>query len=169
VSPKTGGHEGGVTALATATRHGVPLAISGGGEGGLLKWDLTAVRVAGPLVQAHSRHITALAIAELEEHGVIVTAGGEGKMRTWDLDTMAEHGVNFVGHTDWVRSIAVGSLSGVPIIVSGGDDYTVRVWTADGRPLQTIMLATAVRALAMSGSTVIVGADVGLAAIDLSG
>jgi WD40 repeat protein len=169
LSPKTGGHEGGVTALAATARHGVPLAISGGGEGGLLKWDLTAVHVVAPLVQAHSRHITAVAIADFDDQGVIVTAGGEGKMRTWDLGTMADHGVEFVGHTDWVRSIVVGSLDGVPVIVSGGDDYTVRVWTADGHLLQTIMLATAVRALAMSGSTVIVGADVGLAAIDLWG
>jgi WD40 repeat protein len=169
VSATTEGHEGGVTALATITRHGVPLAISGGGEGGLLKWDLTTLRVAAPLVQAHSRHITAVAVADIGDGGVIVTAGGEGKMRTWDLDTMGDNRVDFVGHTDWVRSIAVGSLDGVPIVVSGGDDYTVRVWTTEGRPLQTIALATAVRAVAISGSTVIVGADVGLAALELSG
>jgi WD40 repeat protein len=168
IGPTAGGHEGGVTALAATTRHGVPLAVSGGGEGGLLKWDLEARGEAAPLVRAHSRHVTAVAVADLGERGVIVTAGGEGNMRIWDLDTMDDYGVDFEGHTDWVRSIAVGSLEGVPIIVSGGDDYTVRVWTVGGRSLQTIMLATAVRSLAISGSTVIVGADVGLTAIDLS-
>jgi WD40 repeat protein len=166
--PTTDGHEGGVMALAATARCGVPLAVSGGSEGGLLKWDLNALSEAAPLVQAHSRHVTAVAVADLGERGVSVTAGSEGNMRIWDLDTMDDCGVDFEGHTDWVRSIAIGSLHGMAIIVSGGDDYTVRVWTTDGRLLQTIMLSTAVRSLAISGSTVIAGADVGLTAIDLS-
>jgi WD40 repeat protein len=165
----TAGHEGGVTALAVAISRNRPLALSGGGEGTLLLWDIETGCPMGPAIPAHTGIVTAVAFADPDSLGVAVSAGSDGLMTTWDLGNLGERGPSLEGHTDWVRSIAFGYLGTTPVIVSGGDDYTVRLWTPRGELLRTIMLSTAVRTIAMDGTTAVIGTDVGLLAIDFAG
>ncbi len=163
----TVGHEGGVTALAIAEGREHAWALSGGGEGTLLLWNLGNDRPTAPAVQAHQGHVTAVALTDPERVGVAVSAGSDGQVRTWDLRTLEEFGPRLEGHTDWVRSIAVGWLDGEPVIATGGDDYTLRLWTLNGESLHKIMLAAPVRSVAMSDATVAAGTDAGLIAIDI--
>jgi WD40 repeat protein len=158
-------HEGGVTALAVTTLNGRPMAITGGGEGGLVVWDLLEGKPAATL-KGHSRLVTAVALEDLDGVLVAVSASGDGTTRIWDLETAREAG-RLVGHSDWVRTLAVGRLAGGPVVVSGGDDYTIRVWSLTGVPKITVTIASPLRALAMHGSTAVAGTDAGLITLEL--
>ncbi|HET8758171.1 MAG TPA: WD40 repeat domain-containing protein [Solirubrobacteraceae bacterium] len=158
-------HEGGVSALAVTSLHGRPTAITGGGEGSLVVWDLLDGSPVATL-KGHARVVTAVALEDLDGVVVAVSAGIDGTTRIWDLDSEREAG-RLIGHTDWVRTLAFGRLAGGPVVVSGGDDYTLRVWSPTGAPKFAITIGSPVRALAIHRATAVVGTDAGLVALEL--
>ncbi|MDH6129625.1 WD40 repeat domain-containing protein [Kitasatospora sp. GP82] len=125
------GHQGQVTAVATAVVTGRALAVTGGRDGTVRIWDLATGREACPPVQcptdARSALTTAvdrIATATLDGREVALLfseLAGEQRLLLLDLATGALTG-------ECVCVVAVAELAGGSAVLTLEDDRTLRLW-----------------------------------------
>jgi len=97
-------------------------AVSGGDDGTLRVWDLTAGRQHATLT-GHTDWVRAVAITP--DGTRAISGGDDGTLRVWDLTAGCQH-ATLTGHTRPIWSLAItadGSRA-----ISGGDDGSLRVW-----------------------------------------
>jgi WD40 repeat protein len=131
-------------------------------------WTWPPVRRAGEPLAGHEGTVEAVAVAVLDGRAIAVSGGADATVRVWDLVAGGALGEPLTGHRGDVKAVAVGALDGRPIAISGGADAIVRVSNLDGTEIGVIDIGSAVLALAVRGGTIVVGAFVGLMAIELT-
>ncbi len=134
------GHTGVVGAVACSAVNGVPVAVTGDGDGTVRVWDLASGTPVGEPFTGHTGAVGAVACSTVNGVPVAVTGGGDGTVRVWDLASGTPIGEPFTGHNEGVFDVACTTVNGVPVAVTGGWDGTVRMWdlasgTLIGQPL----------------------------------
>ncbi|MDH6580743.1 WD40 repeat domain-containing protein [Kitasatospora sp. MAP5-34] len=127
------GHQGQVTAVATAVVAGRALAVTGGRDGTVRVWDLAAGREACPPLpcrtdarSALSAEVDRIATATLDGSEVALLRSklaGEQRLLVLDLATGFVTG-------ECVRVVAVAELAGRSMVLTLEDDRTLRLWNA---------------------------------------
>ncbi|RAY15331.1 hypothetical protein DPM19_11535 [Actinomadura craniellae] len=158
------GHSGPVFGVAVHWIQDLPVAVTGGGDGTVRRWDLAAKEPLGEPLRTPAP-VFAVTVAAPGGRPIIVAGGADGAVRLWDLATGAPAGLPLPGPRP-VMSLAAGHLDGRPVIVAGGGDGTVRVWDLDTRreiarhaPGPASVPAVALAEVA--GRSVVVGGDYG--------
>ncbi len=141
---------GSVSSLAPTTLDGMPVAVSGGGDGTVRVWDLRTGAARGEPLRGDSSivaglGIRAMAAGPVDGTPVAVIGGGNSLAQVWDLRTRTARGEPLRGHTtgrglDDINAVALAQVDGIPVAVTGGDNGTVQIWdlrtrTARGGPL----------------------------------
>jgi WD40 repeat protein len=119
--------------------------------------------------EGRSGQARAICAVVLDGRIFLAAAGGygAGTVRMWDPVTGEQHGV-LEGHTGKIHGACAAALSGRTLLVTASDDRTVRVWDpATGSALLIIPVHHAAQAVHSAGSTLFVGLDTGILAIDL--
>jgi WD40 repeat protein len=124
-----------VSAVATTTLDGQPIAISAGWDHTLRIWDLHTHQQIGTPLTGHTKSVNAIATSVLDGQPIAISASGEygegsidNTLRIWDLHTHQQIGAPLTGHTGYVQAVATATLDGRPIAVSGSYDNTLRIW-----------------------------------------
>ncbi|WP_189278591.1 WD40 repeat domain-containing protein, partial [Kitasatospora griseola] len=120
------GHTSGVMAVAVTLLGDRPRAVTGGYDGSVRVWDVTAGTQVRELT-GHTSGVMAVAVTLLGDRPHAVTGGGDGSVRVWDV-TAGTQVRELTGHAGWVRAVAVTLLGDRPHAVTGGYDGSVRVW-----------------------------------------
>ncbi|MET8629499.1 WD40 repeat domain-containing protein [Kitasatospora sp. NPDC004669] len=139
------GHQGQVTAVATAVVTGRVLAVTGSRDGTVRIWDLATGREACPPMQcptdarsALTAEVDRIATAALDGREVALLLSelaGEQQLLLLDLATGSLIG-------EGVRVVAVAELAGRSVVLTLEDDRTLRLWNvATGEELGSSVLA----------------------------
>ena len=119
--------------------------------------------------------VLAVGLGQLDGRPVVVSGSNDATVRIWDAATGAPVGDPFTGHTDWVNAVGFGQLDGRPVIISAGDDGAVRLHAVgrgkgEGELSDAglyIDMASALGAVAVSGSRVSIGSELGVVCLRL--
>ncbi|GAB2730652.1 WD40 repeat domain-containing protein [Kitasatospora kifunensis] len=130
----TSGGEG-AQAVAAALVQDVPLAFSGGADGG----DVRAMRAdtgqALGTLSVGGRGADVLCAARCADLDLLAAAGQDGVIRVWDVASGTQLHL-LVGHVGPVAALAVLSLGDQAVLASGGADRRIRLWDlATGQPV----------------------------------
>jgi TPR repeat protein len=151
--------ENNVLALTVgALPDGVPVVVSGGGDGKLRVWRLADGAPVGKPINGHPGGVTAVATTAMPDATPVVVSGGQdGTVRVWRLADGAPVGVvvsydrdgtarvrpadgapvgkPIADHGD-VHVVAAGALpDGTPVIISGVNQWLLAWRLADGAPV----------------------------------
>lgn len=141
-----------IAAIACTDVGGVPVAVTGGADGTLRLWNLTAYRRWGNPMTGHTGPVNSVACTHLGGLPVAVTGGEDGSLRLWDLVDRAEVAAPLTGHTDPVRAVACAELDGLSLAASGSEGE-VRLWDIGGRRLLDVLpMPAEVSALAFAAN-----------------
>ncbi|MEY9926392.1 WD40 repeat protein [Catenulispora sp. GP43] len=165
------GHTDAVCAVATATVHGKPVAVTAGNDATIRIWDLTTHRPLGAPLTGHTDAVWAIATADLGGRPIAVTSSDDATLRMWDLTAGRALGAPLTGHSAGVETVTTTTLDGRPVAVSGSWDQTVRVWDlASGRQVgPELTFPAQVQALtATPDGRLLVGYDRGVAALSVA-
>lgn len=119
-----------VNAVATATWHGRPLAITGTGSFVQVR-DLERGTLAVPPLTGHASAVVSVAAAELPDGEVLVVAGGwDGSILAWSVADGRLVGRAGYLHQGAIMSLATSWLPDgrVVVVTAGWQDGKVRVW-----------------------------------------
>ncbi|SCL68141.1 WD domain-containing protein, G-beta repeat-containing protein [Micromonospora citrea] len=83
------GHEGSITALATAVVDDRPVVVTGGADGSVRVWDLSDGRALGAPLTGHRDSVRKVVTGTLRGRPVAVSAGDDRTVRVWDLAARA--------------------------------------------------------------------------------
>jgi WD40 repeat protein len=126
-----GRHNATVNSVAFALIDGVPVVVSGGGDGIIRRWDARTGRPIGEPLEAHKDSVKSVAIGVIDGEPAIVSVGAEGTIRRWDARTgrpidepLGEW------HARGANSVAFGVIDGKPVIVSGSRWRIICRWDA---------------------------------------
>ncbi|MCX4751310.1 hypothetical protein OG455_38415 [Kitasatospora sp. NBC_01287] len=130
----TSGGEG-AQAVAAGLVQDVPLAFSGGADGG----DVRAMRAdtgqALGTLSVGGRGAEVLCAARCADLDLLAAAGQDGVIRVWDVSSGTQLHL-LVGHVGPVVALAVLSLGDEAVLASGGADRRIRLWDlATGLPV----------------------------------
>ncbi|GAA1673093.1 hypothetical protein GCM10009733_082800 [Nonomuraea maheshkhaliensis] len=118
------GHFGAVEAVAVGVVNGKVIAVSGGADTTVRRWDLMAGRAADTTIGGGAGVVTGLAFGVLQDKPVIISGGTDATVRVWDAGTGAPIGSPLVGHSGPVNAVAASRT----VMASAGSDGTVRLW-----------------------------------------
>jgi WD40 repeat protein len=104
------------------------LLASGGSNGRITFWDLTADKVRSTM-SGHNGATTSLAFGP--DSSTLVSGGDDGAVRIWDLGRSRERSLLF-GHTKTVSCVAFPPDG--QSVVSGSSDHAVMLWDTVPRP-----------------------------------
>ncbi|WP_305788734.1 WD40 repeat domain-containing protein [Symbioplanes lichenis] len=113
-----------VTAAAIRDTDDDALLATGGADGSVRVWKVSAREPAGGPWSGHTGPVTAVAVTRWRGRQAVVSADGSGTVRTWLVDGPVRH----AGHPDEVTAVAGGFLGGRAVFASGGRDGTIRFW-----------------------------------------
>ncbi|WP_146060337.1 hypothetical protein [Amycolatopsis sp. CA-128772] len=118
-----GRHENWVTAVATGTLDGTPIALSGTHDGVIQGWDLLTGIALGPPIDAHKGPVNVLSIVAADQGMVLGVSGSwDRDIRVWDLQTWRPVGGPLQWHETAVNDVAIFRRDGaiLAVSVSGG-------------------------------------------------
>lgn len=178
------GHEGPVLAVATFESEGRGFAVTAGEDAKIRIWAAETGNLHIAPMGGHTRPVRALAVGAMSGRRIIVSAGDDRSIRIWDAASGAAIGHPLHGHNARINAVAVHHFRGRAVIVSGGDDRCVRIWdAASGKALREVIRrdlstnvpevidieSTVLAIAAGSDERIIVGAELGIACIRLTG
>ncbi|WTW92066.1 WD40 repeat domain-containing protein [Streptomycetaceae bacterium NBC_01309] len=115
--------------VATAVRHGRPVAVTGGGpESGLLVWDITTRTVVGAPLAGHTVQPVEIAATVVDGKPIVLTASYDRTVRMWDLAEGRQIGEALDAHGDALIAVTTADLAGRPVAVTAGRDNAMRLW-----------------------------------------
>lgn len=123
------GHTGEVTAVATTTVDGRPVAVTTCDDGTMRVWDLATSSPVGVPVAAHADTVAAVATGAVGGRPVAVTAGldhDDDTLRVWDLTTYQAVGTPMPSGE--VSALATAEIDGRAVAIAGDWDGVVQVW-----------------------------------------
>lgn len=140
VGPALMGHRGKVLQVCAATSDGYAIAVTVDVHGDVLRWDLEAGRLLGPV-----RTRTPCFSISVEEHAdrpLLVTGEDEG-FEVWDLATgvqVAGHAVPDVGHAYAVQIVSAQDRAVVAVVSPSNWVWTLDLYTGEpvGEPLTAL-------------------------------
>jgi len=124
---RDGQHDAGTVAVtATGYRETDDKALlaTGGADGSVRLWNVSARAPAGGPWHGHPGPVTAVALARRRGRDVVLSADASGTVRMWVVGGP----VRQAGHTDQVTVVTGGVRAGHPVVASGGEDGTIRFW-----------------------------------------
>lgn len=129
------GHTDSVTAVACTVVGDMPVAVTGGMDGSVRLWNLTAGTPVGEALADDLRYVNAVACTVVGDMPVAVAGGMDGSVRMWNLTTGLMLGQPFTDHTGTVEALACTLLNQRPVavVVTGTSERSVRVWDLTSR------------------------------------
>ena len=118
----------------------------------------------------HTSSVNALAaITTTTGHTLLASAGGDHTIRLWNPESGTPIGQPLTGHTHSVNALAaITTTTGHTLLASAGDDHTIRLWNPESGGLITVLRRrTAARDLLCNGTTLVIGDEEGLSAIEI--
>ncbi|MFG2668487.1 hypothetical protein ACGFY6_30150 [Streptomyces sp. NPDC048387] len=112
--------------MATAVLDGRPVAVTGGGSGVILVWDLYTGAVLGRLA-GHGGAVQAIAVTVVDGRPMAVSGADDGTVRIWDLLDRVPRGGPLPGHVREARAVAIAVVDGRPVVLVGHEDCVARM------------------------------------------
>jgi len=113
-----------VTAVGYREADDKALLATGGADGSVRVWDVSAREPIGGPWHGHPGPVTAVALTRWRGQAVVLSTDASGTARMWMIGGPVRH----AGHTDRVSAVAGGVRAGRPVFASGGEDGTIRFW-----------------------------------------
>jgi WD40 repeat protein len=160
-------HDGAIHALAAVEAAGrPPILATAGAERVVRMWCLDRSR---PVSDPHAWHQgtigTLTAFVNVAGQPRVASGAADGAVRLWDPFTGRSIGDPLTGFRGSVRRLsATVDSAGVPVLVAQGDANTVRLWrevAADRYRFTDVVVASRVRATAVTAGAVLIGRDNG--------
>jgi len=145
-----------VTAVGYHETDDKALLATGGADGSVRVWNVSAREPIGGPWHGHTGPVTAVALTQWRGQAVVLSTDASGTTRMW----MIGGPVRQAGHTDRVSAVAGGVRAGRPVFASGGEDGTIRFWdpvtgAGVGEPIRSGPVA----GLAFAGDILVSSAD----------
>jgi WD40 repeat protein len=113
-----------VTAAGYRETDDQALLVTGGADGSVRVWNVSAGEPIGGPWHGHTGPVTAVALTRWRGQAVALSTDASGTARMWVIGGPVRH----AGHTGRVNAVAGGVRAGRPVFASGGEDGTIRFW-----------------------------------------
>jgi hypothetical protein len=145
-----------VTAVAYRETDDKALLATGGADGSVRVWNVSAREPAGGPWHGHTGPVTAVALTRWRGQAVALSTDASGTARMWMLGAP----VRQAGHTDRVSAVAGGVRAGRPVFASGGEDGMIRFWDpVTGAGVGEPIRSGPVTGLSFAGDILVCGGD----------
>ena len=157
------GHSDGVNTVATSVVAGMPVAVSGGEDGQLRVWDLSAGRLVHQPLIGHILRVTAVATGTMAGRPIVVSGSDDRTVRVWDLTTGQSIRQIPMARDQAVYAVAIATVSGRALAIVAVQGSGIRIWDlTSGWPrsefLRDAGLVNAVAAATVDGRPVVITA-----------
>jgi hypothetical protein len=148
-----------VTAVGYRELDDQALLATGGADGSVRVWDVSARKPVGGPWHGHTGPVTAVALTRWSGHAVVLSTDATGTARMWVIGGP----VRQTGHSDRVSAVAAGVRAGRPVFASGGEDGTIRFWDpVTGAGVGEPIRSGPVTGLAFAGDILVSSGDGGV-------